>query len=270
MSQTPSRSSTTAWYDSPLYYDMVYADYIRPETRFIQAILRKYSPKIAAPFKILEPACGSGRLLESLAKSGHQVHGFDLNRHQIAFAKKRIQDKKLKAKIWRDDLTVFKTPVGARYDCAHCLVSTFKYIVTERGAIACLRRISRALRPGGILILGLHLSDYKVKEDDHERWIGRRPGIRVVSDTWSGIPNPRTRLEACRTRMKISEKGKTRVEETFWDFRTYSPTEIKSLLSKIPDLRVVGCYDFHYDIKKTRRIDGSYSDIVIVLQKKIK
>ena len=62
---------------------MVYADYTKKETRFIEGIMRRHGPKLDGPMRVLEPACGSGRLLESLAARGHVVHGFDLNKHQI-------------------------------------------------------------------------------------------------------------------------------------------------------------------------------------------
>jgi hypothetical protein len=70
-----------------------------------------------------------------------------------------------------------------------------------------------------------------------------------------------------RTRMRITEKGKTRIEETLWDFRTYSPAELKALLAKVPSLRLVVCHDFHYDLKSTRKIDMAYSDVLLVLRK---
>ena len=72
---------------------MVYADYTKKETRFIEGIMRRHGPKLDGPMRVLEPACGSGRLLESLAARGHVVHGFDLNKHQIAFAKDRLKAK---------------------------------------------------------------------------------------------------------------------------------------------------------------------------------
>jgi len=260
-------NSSTAWYDSPLYYDMVYADYTKKETRFIEGIMKKHGPKLDGPMRVFEPACGSGRLLESLGSRGHVVHGFDLNRHQVAFAKHRLAAKGLKGRVWRDRLQDFKVPRGARYDVAHCFVSTFKYIDTEAGAVRSLRRMAAALRPGGLLLLGLHLTDYKNTPADHERWIGRKPGIRVVSDTWSAPADRKSRTEAMRTRMRITEKGKTRVEETLWDFRTYSPAELKALLAKVPSLRLVACHDFHYDLNSTRKIDMEYSDVLLVLRK---
>ena len=258
--------SATAWYDSPLYYDMVYADYTPKETRFIEGIMKKHGPVLDGPMRVFEPACGSGRLLESLAVRGHVVHGFDLNKHQVAFAKNRLKAKGLKGRVWRDRLQDFSLPKGARYDVAHCFVSTFKYIDTEAGVVSSLRRMAASLRPGGLLLLGLHLTDYKNTPPDHERWIGRKPGVRVVSDTWSAPADRKSRTEAMRTRMRITEKGKTRVEETLWDFRTYSPSELKALLAKVPSLRLVACHDFHYDLMSTRKIDMAYSDVLLVLR----
>lgn len=261
------KTSATAWYDSPLYYDMVYADYTRKETRFIEGILGRHGPPPSGPRRILEPACGSGRLLESLAARGHAVHGFDLNRHQLAFAKARLRAKGLATQVWRDRLEDFRVPRGVRYDLVHCLVSTFKYIQTQAGAVRCLRRMAGALRPGGILLLGLHLTDYRHRAPDHERWIGRRPGVRVVSDTWSAPAIRASRTEAMRTRMRITERGRTRVEETVWTFRTYSPTELRALLRQVPALRLLGCHDFRYDLSAPRKLDMSYSDIILVLRR---
>ncbi len=246
---------------------MVYADNTKKETRFIEGIMKRHGPKLAGPLRVLEPACGSGRLLESLAARGHVVHGFDLNRHQVAFAKDRLKARGLKARVWRDRLQDFTVPRGARYDVAHCFVSTFKYVDTEAGAARSLRRMAAALRPGGLLLLGLHLTDYRNSPPDHERWIGRQPGIRVVSDTWSAPADRKSRTEAMRTRMRITEKGKTRVEETVWDFRTYSPSELRALLRKVPALRLVACHDFHYDLGSTRRLDLAYSDVLLVLRR---
>lgn len=259
--------SATAWYDSPLYYDLVYADYTAKETRFIEGIMKRHGPKPVGPLRILEPACGSGRLLESLAARGHVVHGFDLNKHQVAFAKKRLKSRGLRARVWLDRLQDFQVPKGARYDVAHCFVSTFKYIDTEAGAVSALRRMAASLRPGGLLLLGLHLTDYRHSPPDHERSRGRQRGVRVVSDTWSAPADRKSRTEAMRTRMLITEQGRTRVEETVWDFRTYSPTELKALLAKVPSLGLVVCHDFHYDLASTRRIDLAYSDVLLVLRK---
>ena len=260
--------SSTAWYDTPLYYEIVYQDYTRPETRFLEAIARRHGPVRRGPLRVLEPACGSGRLLASLARRGHAVHGFDLNLNMLRYARRRLSQSGLGGVTWRDRLESFRVRGPAGFDLAHCLVSTFKYILTEAGARGHLRRVARSLRPGGLYVLGLHLTDYAQSEPDHERWIRRRGAARVTSDTWSGIPDRRARLEACRTRMRMSDAGRRWEEETLWDFRTYSPPEMRRLLRSVPELELVACHDFHYEMRRRRRIEDGAGDIVLVLRRR--
>lgn len=268
MTARPRVVSSTAWYDSPLYYDIVYQDYTRPETRFLEAIARRHGPVRRGPMRILEPACGSGRLLESLARRGHAVHGFDLNPNMLRHARRRLGDAGLSGVTWRDRLETFRPPGRGRFDLAHCLVSTFKYILTETGARGHLRRVAQALRPGGLYVLGLHLTDYRQAEPDHERWIRRRGDVRVTSDTWSDLPDRKTRLEACRTRMRIRHGARRWEEETLWDFRTYSPAELRRLLRSVPELELVACHDFHYEMRRRRHVEDGAGDIVLVLRRK--
>lgn len=261
--------SATAWYDSPRHYDMVYADYTVLETRFLEAMLRRHGPPLSGRRHILEPACGSGRLAESLSRRGHRIWGFDLNAHQLAYARARLRRKGLSARLWQDDLAGFHLPAGApAFDLAHCLVSTFKYLLDEAGALRHLRAVASALRPGGLYVLGLHLSDYANPAPDHERWSARSDQTRVVSDTWSKPPNRGTRTEAMRTRMRIQEGERKWVTETEWLFRTYGPGQLRSLLRKVPSLELVACHDFNYEVDSTRTLDLSSTDVVLILRRR--
>lgn len=268
MASPAAVTSSTAWYDSPLYYDMVYEDYTLRETRFLHAAVKKYGEGKVEKLKVLEPACGSGRLLESLAQKGHTVHGFDQNKNQINYAKNRLDKLGLKAKVWRDSLQSFKVPRQEKYDLVHCFVSTFKYILKEKEAVSALKRMAQSLRPEGLCLLGLHLTDYRNSRPDYEKWINRRKDVKVCSETWSAPARQVERKEAMRTRMTITEKGKTRIEETLWDFRTYSEAELRALLKQVPTLKLIACHDFHYNIKNERRLNDAYSDIILVLKKK--
>lgn len=261
--------TATAWYDSPRHYDMVYADYTKPETRFLEAMLEQHGPPKSGPRAILEPACGSGRLIESLARRGHRLWGFDLNRHQLNYATARLKPLGLKARLWQDNLGSFKIPRGApRFDLAHCLVSTFKYILKESEAVRHLKTVAAALRPGGLYVLGLHLTDYALAAPDHERWAATQGKTRVVSDTWSAPANRRLRTEAMRTRMKIREGKRSWTTETEWSFRTYGPGQLKALLRKVPELELLACHDFHYNFKQTRSLDLESTDLVLILRRK--
>jgi len=265
----PAVRSSTAWYDSPRHYDMVYADYTGPETRFLEAMLSRHGPPARGPRRILEPACGSGRLVESLARRGHRVWGFDLNPRQLAYARERLRRRGLRARLWQDELGGFRLPAGAGgLDLAHCLVSTFKYLLRESEAVRHLRRVAAALRPGGLYVLGLHLTDYANPAADHERWSARKGRTLVVSDTWSAPARRRARTEAMRTRMRIREGDKAWVTETEWTFRTYGPGQLRALLRKVPGLELAACHDFNYRPDEERSLDLESTDIVLVLRRR--
>jgi SAM-dependent methyltransferase len=133
MSRMPTEQRD--WYDTPLYYDIVFDDGTRQEADFLEAAFAKYA-RPARSRRLLEPACGSGRLALEMARRGWNVNGFDGNAHMIAFAKERLAAAGLKAWLWEDWMQSFTLPKSVRggFDLAHCLVSTFKYLRTEKDA----------------------------------------------------------------------------------------------------------------------------------------
>jgi 2-polyprenyl-3-methyl-5-hydroxy-6-metoxy-1,4-benzoquinol methylase len=77
------------WYDTPLYYDIVFDDGTRQEADFLEAAFAKHA-RPARGRRLFEPACGSGRLAMEMARRGWNVNGFDGNAYMIAFAKERL------------------------------------------------------------------------------------------------------------------------------------------------------------------------------------
>ncbi|WP_395738870.1 class I SAM-dependent methyltransferase [Prosthecobacter sp.] len=270
------------WYDTPLYYDIVFDDGTVREADFLEGAYARYAVAAAAGGRggrvpqrrrLLEPACGSGRLALEMARRGWEVCGFDGNANMIAFAQERLAEAGLrkKARLWEDWMQSFTLPKGVKggFDMAHCLVSTFKYLLAEKDAAECLRRVAAALRPGGVFFLGLHLTDYDREGDEHERWVARREDVHVVCNTHTWAPDPKARLENLRTRLKITDAGRTHTQETRWQFRTYSAAQLKALLRKVPELEYVECYDFTYDLAEPRRFDDAYADVLLVLRKRV-
>jgi hypothetical protein len=158
-------------------------------------------------------------------------------------------------------------------DFAFCLLSTFKYVLTGRGAAGHLRRVAASLVRGGLYVIGIHLTDYSRRVLDHERWTGDRAGIRVVSTTDTWPANRRTRTERLRNRMVVRERtddsaARTRRIETKWLCRTYDARQLRSLIARVPEFEVVACHDFNHDIHLTREFNDSKEDIVVVLRKR--
>jgi SAM-dependent methyltransferase len=259
------------WYDTPLYYDIIFDADTEKEADFMEIMMVRHGrvkkPR-SGPLRILEPACGSGRLVEALAKRGHTVCGFDLNEHMLDYSRERLKEPKLEATLWQDRMEDFKVPARKRFDLAHCLVSTFKYVREEQGAQSHLRRVADSLCQGGLYILGVHLTDYHDDSPQHESWSGKRDGIKVTCNTHTDPPNRRARIENLHTELRITREGRTWTQETKWQFRTYNATQMKKLLATAPDLELVACHDFLYEAEEERKLDDSYSDIVLVLRKR--
>jgi SAM-dependent methyltransferase len=252
------------WYDTPLFYDIVFDADTQKEAAFLEGVWERYGRGKGR--RVLEAACGSGRVMEEMLKRGWQVDGFDLNASMLEHARARLKGEG-GWKVWPGDLARFEVPKGRRYQVVHCLVSTFKYLLSEAEAGAALERMAEVLEPGGLLVLGLHLTDYGRTACEHERWVEERDGVTVVCNTRTWPADRRRRVERVRARLKVTEGGVTREQETVWDFRTYSAAQLRALVGAVPALERVGCYDFHYDLSGERRLDDSYADVILVMRK---
>lgn len=258
------------WYDTPLYYDMVYGTETMVQADFMEAVVERFATgKGRGARSVLEPACGSGRLIHELARRGWAASGFDANEKQIEFAKKRLRKSRLSAKLWQARMENFSLPRAAKFDLTHCLVSTVKYLLTEDAARKFLRECSACLRPGGLFLLGLHLSDYDRTTHEHERWVVEENGIKVICNTRNWAADRKTRIEKARTRIEATANGKTSRQEINWSFRTYDAAQLRRTIREaVPELEIVRCFDFSYDIGQPRELDDSQSDVLVVMRKR--
>lgn len=259
-----SAVTTIDWYDVPRLYDVVFDTGTVQEADFLEAAAGKYGR--AGGRRALEPACGSGRLVAELARRGWRVRGFDRNAHMLEYARRRLGRAGLAATVVAGEMARFETP--GRFDLAHCLVSTFKYLLDEESARSHLESTARALEPGGVYVLGLHLTAYDRVRDERERWVETRDGVTVTSDMRIGRPDRRTRLEPVVTRLTEVEGGATREYESSWSFRTYGAEQMRALVRSVPELELAALHDFDYDLAKRSTWTDGRLDKVLVLRRR--
>ena len=260
------------WYDTPLYYDIIFDEDTVEEADFLEAMQARHGIRhgtgTGKKRSVLELACGSGRLVRELGGRGWRAAGFDANPRMLAFARERLALEQIKARLWEDRMESFAVPGGKTFDLVHCLVSTFKYLLTEADALASINGVAEALKPGGVFVLGLHLTDYRETKVSHERWVVTRDGVEVICNTRTWPVDPGTRTEAMRSRLRVTlPDGTVRRQETHWTVRSYSAAQLRRLLGKVPSLQLVACHDFRHDPDINRKLDDSYADIVLVLKK---
>lgn len=258
------------WYDTPLYYDIIFDADTQAEAAFLDGLWRRHGVAVKGRPHVLEAACGSGRVMAAMREHGWVTDGFDANEAMLTHARERLRSAPSNAapwRVWRDGLADFQVPGERRYHLAHCMVSTFKYLLSEAEARACLQRLSAVLVPGGLLVLGLHLTNYASTGCEHERWAETRDGVEVVCNTRTWPADRRRRLERVRARLRVTDQGVTREQETNWQFRTYDARQLRSLLAKQPEFKLVACHDFTHDLNTTRELNDRYADLVVVLRR---
>src|SRR5205807_7357521 len=147
----------------------------RRSSDLIVAACRKYCPFAAR--RLLEPACGTGRLITELATRGYELIGFDLRQPGLRYLRRRLARFRLYAEIFEAEMSNFR--IGQPADAAYCVVNTFRYLLTEQAARGHLESVACSLRPGGIYILGLHLLPLGGNKEDSNCWTQRRSGTEV-------------------------------------------------------------------------------------------
>lgn len=108
-------------------------------------------PRDAGP--LLEPMCGSGRLLAPLAERGFNVHGVDTSAAMLARCEARLCAPDAGARLFRQDVAELNLPF--RYAAALVAAGSFQLIVDPARARSALARLRSHLVGPGILLLDL-------------------------------------------------------------------------------------------------------------------
>jgi SAM-dependent methyltransferase len=107
--------------------------------------------------RVLEVACGSGRVLVPLAQAGHRVTGVDASPHMLAVAREKLAAAspaaQANASLVQDDMRSFE--LDERFDLAVIAVKSFAYLTERAGQERTLARVAAHLRPGGLLAIDL-------------------------------------------------------------------------------------------------------------------
>jgi SAM-dependent methyltransferase len=250
-------------YDYPQYYDIAFQAYTEREADFIEAACRKYCPFDVR--QLLEPACGSGRLVTELAARGYQMTGFDLSQRALSYLRRRLKRRRLHAETFQAEMSAFR--LSRPVDAAYCTVNTFRHLLTEQAARNHLERIARSLRSGGIYVLGMHLLALDVNEEDIGRWTARRGDTKVTVALRILRTDVRRRIEDLRAWLLVLH-GSKELQLTYdFQFRTYLPRQFRQLLDSVPSLELCDVYDFRYDIKQPFAVNDEMAYSVFVLRR---
>jgi SAM-dependent methyltransferase len=105
--------------------------------------------------RLLEVACGSGRVLVPLVRGGCEVIGIDISPHMLDLARAKLDAEPAlagTARLVQADMREFEL-AEHDLDMAIVAVKSFAYLTELGDQLRCLRRIAAHLRPGGLLAI---------------------------------------------------------------------------------------------------------------------
>lgn len=250
-------------YDRPRYYDLVFGSDWKAEYDFLRACFASYA---ARPIRSLfEPACGTGRLLVKLARAGFRVQGNDLNEAAVDYCNARLKRQGFRPTACVGDMADFELPRPV--DAAFNMINSFRHLGSEAQARAHLACIARALVPGGIYILALHLTPANEPECTEEVWPSRRGHLAIMTRLWTIHLDRQRRRERVGLTLDVwTPRRQFQMHEEL-TFRTYTRRQFASLLTSVPELQLEQTFDFTYDIKRPIEIDDTTEDVVFLLRK---
>ena len=200
--------------------------------------------------RVLEVACGTGRLVLPLARAGFDVVGLDASPPMLALAGQKVAaagpEVSARVRLVQGDMRSFHLGEGA-FDLAVVAVHSFGYLL-ERGAQeAALEAIARHLRPGGVLALDLRppspawllQAPGSLRQDLHERTAGGA----LVTRTEAVVSTDLARqVRVTRSSYEVVEPdGRVTKRVVEWPFRWVHRFEAEHLLERAR-FEIVGVY----------------------------
>ncbi len=159
-------------------YDRLTSDvHYKDAVNFYFEIMRRegVTPRTAADL-----ACGTGSVTALLAQRGLPVIGVDLSQDMLTQAQQKLQGAQPQPVFLHQDLARLYLPRGV--DLAVCALDSLDYITSPQRCRSAIRRVYKALNPGGIFIFDVNTPE-KLRAMDGQVFLDEDDDVYCV---WRG------------------------------------------------------------------------------------
>ena len=254
------------------FYDLEYADY-DADLEFYRQWAAWVAPEGAGGSRVLDLACGTGRVTLDLAAAGHAATGVDAAPAMLARARAKAAAAPAGGGVrWieADLRAVPGADVLGRFDLALCAINSFTHMTTVADQLACLGGVHDLLEPGGLLILDLSPippgGPIPVNGEMLQQGLWTRPDGSTVAKMVTGTWDPATQIQDVTWIYDVTDPdGVLRRTLLPQPFRYLYRYEAEHLLARagLPLSQVYGDYDltpYHADSERllliARRDEG--------------
>jgi SAM-dependent methyltransferase len=103
--------------------------------------------------RVLELACGTGRIYLELLEAGVDAYGIDLSPSMLRVLRQKAKARRLEPKVKKADMRTFRYPF--KFDLIIIPFNAFLHLETREGQKKCLTSIRCHLKRGGRLVLDI-------------------------------------------------------------------------------------------------------------------
>lgn len=240
-SQVPDLSMTLDLYDLPLYYDIAFSWDPMSEIQTLRRAMDEYLDRPAA--RLLEPGCGTGRLLVPLAMYGHHITGYDHNRAMLNFARDKITGTGLSDRISLIQGDFEHAAFVNTFDVAYNFIGSIGHLIEDRRIVNHLRATAATLGPGGIYVVQLACLWEDQADYEPNDWTAQRDDISVdVHWEIEEIDLAQRRTKEL-SRLTITHGDLQFVHEDRYPMRLWLYEDWIDLVDRTGCLQMVGVYD---------------------------
>ncbi len=188
---------------------------------FYREILRREG---LHPRTAIDLACGTGSVAAILAKDGLEVIGVDLSEEMLTVACEKTMDMEHPPRFIRQPLQKLYLPRAV--DLAVCALDSLDYITDPRDCQEAIRRVYKALNPGGIFIFDVNTPE-KLRAMDGQVFLDEDDDVYCV---WRGEFDEQTNI--CSYGMDLFQRRGKLWERSFEEHReyAYSAQQLKAYL----------------------------------------
>ena len=169
------------------------------------------------PRTAVDLACGTGSVSVLLAQQGLRVTGVDLSEEMLTVAQQKAGDMDNPPRFVCQHLQKLVLPRGV--DLAVCALDSLDYITDPNDCAEAIRRVYRALNPGGILIFDVNTPE-KLRAMDGQVFLDEDDDVYCV---WRGEFDEKTNI--CSYGMDLFQRRGKLWQRSFEEHREYAYSE---------------------------------------------
>ena len=202
-------------------YMYFYGGYLTPERSTAETAAAVRLLHIDRPMRILDMACGFGRIANRLALLGHQVTGLEYQPGFLEIARREARLNNLDVDYIQGDMRALDLP--PTFDRALMMFNSFGYFPDDEN-LRTLKGIAAALKPGGLLGFDVAHRD-GVLNDFHPHYVTEKDADLLINRFSFDVETGRLHND------RIVIRDGQRRDRPF-SIRLYNLTEMRGLLAE--------------------------------------